>query len=165
MASQAPGHASHARSAIARFGLRYLAVLLLTGIGAIHLQQYFAVYYRVIPVIGPLFAANFALAVVLAAALAAPLGRLPRHGRDLLALTALGGACFAAGVIIGVEISEFGTLFGFHEHGYRLAISLSLAFEAATLLTLVIFLILEIRGHSRGQRPARHSVMPRPDTA
>jgi hypothetical protein len=165
MASRAPERASTTSSVIARSGLRYLAVLLLLGIGAIHLQQYFAVYYRVIPVIGPLFAASFALAVVLAAALAAPLERIPSIGRGLVVLTALGGACFAAGVIIGLEISEFASLFGFHEHGYRPAISLSLAFEAASLVALVLFMILQIRARARGRRPGQHAATSRPDTA
>lgn len=154
--STAPG------GALARRGLRYLAALLLLGIGALHLQQYVAVYYRVIPVIGPLFAANFALAIVLAAALAAPLGRIPRLGRALLLLVALGGACFAAGTLIGLEISEFGTLFGFHEHGYRPAVSLSVAFEAATIITLVVFLILELRAQGPDHRPGRHRATSRP---
>jgi hypothetical protein len=157
--------ATPARGALARRGLRYCAVLLLLGIGAVHLQQYVAVYYRVIPVIGPLFAANFALAIVLAAALAAPLARIPRLGRALLLLVALGGACFAAGTLIGLEISEFATLFGFHEHGYRTALTLSVAFEAATIITLVVFLILELRAQAPDHRPARHRATTRPDAS
>jgi hypothetical protein len=125
---------------ITRVGLRSLAVLLLLAAGATHLYEYLADYYRVIPVIGDLFAAGFALAVVLAAAVAAPLELVPRLGRPLHILAVLGGIGFPAGLIIGLELSEFGTLFGFHEHGYWFAVSLSLAFEAATILTLAGYL-------------------------
>jgi hypothetical protein len=113
--------------------------LLLLGIGAIHLQQYFAVYYDVIPVIGPLFAANFALATLLGLSLLAPAERFFPVGRELLGLAALGGIGFSLGTIIGLAISESSTLFGFHEHGYRLAIVLSLAFEVAAVLALASY--------------------------
>jgi len=136
-------------SAITRRGLRYLSALLLFGIGAVHLQQYFGVYYRVIPVIGPLFAANFAIAVLLGLALLIPLERIPRIGRPLLILTSAGAIAFAVGVIAGLELSEFGTLFGFHENGYRFAITLSLALEAAVVLLLSAFLALEAKATSR----------------
>ena len=55
---------------------RYLGALLLIAAGAVHLQQYFGVYYRVIPVIGPLFVANFAIGLALGLALLAPIERL-----------------------------------------------------------------------------------------
>lgn len=145
-----------------RRGLRYLSALLLFAVGAVHLQQYFAVYYRVIPVIGVLFVTNFAVAVLLGLALLAPLERIPRLGRPLLTLAALGGIGFAAGTIIGLALSETGTLFGFHEHGYRLAITLSLALEAATIILLAVFLTLQAKA-------ATHSVTttptPRPQTS
>lgn len=116
---------------------RFLGALLLIGSGAVHLQQYFAVYYEVIPVIGPLFLANFALALALGLLLLAPIGRL---GSWAPALVAAGGIIFAAGTIIGLEISEFGTLFGFHEHGYRPAIVLSIIFEGAAIVLLASYL-------------------------
>lgn len=125
--------------------LRYPAALALFGVGATHLQQYFAVYYRVIPVIGDLFAATFAVAVVLGLALLVPLERIGRFGRPLLALVALGGIGFAAGTIIGLGLSEAGTLFGFHEHGYRLAIILSIALEAVTVILLAAFLAVQVK--------------------
>lgn len=124
---------------------RYLGAVLLLGVGAVHLQQYVGVYYRVIPVIGPLFAANFALGVILGASLLAPVERL---GRPLPVLAALGGIGFAAGSIIGLEISEYGTLFGFHEHGYRTAIVLSIALEGAAVVSLAAYLLLHARARS-----------------
>jgi hypothetical protein len=139
-------------------GARYLGALLLIATGVVHLQQYFAVYYRVIPVIGPLFAANFAIGLLLGLLLLAPLGRAGRAGRALQLLAALGGIAFAAGTIIGLEISETGTLFGFHEHGYRAAIVISIAVEAAAIVTLAAFLLLAWRDRTAsygGRRAAR----------
>jgi hypothetical protein len=117
---------------------RYVGALCLVAAGAVHLQQYYAVYYRVIPVIGPLFVANFAIAVVLGVALLAP---VPHRAPGLHTAAAIGGILFAAGTIIALEISEDGTLFGFHEHGYRAAIVVSIVFEAAAIVSLATYLI------------------------
>lgn len=141
---------------------RYLGALLLIAVGAVHLQQYFSVYYRVIPVIGPLFVANFAIGLALGLALLAPIERL---GNWAPALAAAGGVLFAAGTIIGLEISESGTLFGFHEHGYRLAIILSIAFEGAAIVLLGAYLMggrREWRAPRQVGRPLRPA-MPAPD--
>lgn len=143
-----------------RRALRYLSALLLFGVGAIHLQQYFGVYYRVIPVIGDLFAANFAIAVVLGVALLPPIERIPRFGRPVPALVALAGIGFAAGTIIGLGISESGTLFGFHENGYRLAITVSIALEAAAMVTLGAFLFLQARTTTLPNATMRSARLP-----
>jgi hypothetical protein len=127
---------------------RYLGALFLLGTGAIHLEQYFAAHYQVIPVIGPLFAANFALAVVLGLSLLAPAERMFSAGRALLALAALGGIVFAIGTIVGLEVSEVSTLFGFHEQGYRALIILSIAFEGAAILSLAAYLAQLGRGRA-----------------
>lgn len=132
---------------------RYLAALLLIAAGAVHLQQYFGVYYRVIPVISPLFVANFAIGLALGLALLAPIERL---GIWAPALAAVSGIVFAVGTIIGLEISESGTLFGFHEHGYRLAIILSIVFEGAAIVLLGAYLLglpREWRAWYAGQTP------------
>lgn len=131
---------------------RYLAAVLLIAAGAVHLQQYFAVYYRVIPVIGPLFVANFAIAVLLGLALLAPIERL---GRWLPPLAAAGGIGFAAGTIIALQISESGTLFGFHEHGYRTAIVLSIAFQGAAIVLLASYLAAVALRRAAGRRSSR----------
>ena len=117
---------------------RYVGALSLIATGAVHLQQYYAVYYRVIPTIGPLFLVNFALGVALGVALLAP---LPHRAPDLHRLAAIGGIAFAAGTIIGLAISENGTLFGFHEHGYRPAIVVSVVAEAVAIMSLAAYLI------------------------
>ncbi|GAA2133765.1 hypothetical protein [Actinomadura napierensis] len=136
---------------LAPAALRGLAALLLFGVGAVHLYEYFADYYRVIPIIGDLFAANFASAVVLGLSLLAPLGSLPLVrslpllGRAPHALVALGGIVFLLGTIIGLILSEQGTLFGFHEYGYRSTVWLALALESAAVVVLAAYLALEAR--------------------
>ncbi len=140
-----------APSARARRVLRCLGALLLFGVGAVHLQQYLVVGYRAIPVIGGLFAANVVTAGLLGLALLAPLERIPRCGRPLLTLTALGGIGLAAGTLIGLLLAEAGTVFGFHEEGYRLAIKLSLVLEAAAIVVLAAFLTLHARADSSGR--------------
>lgn len=55
-------------------------------------------------------------------------------------LAAAAGIAFAAGTIISLQISESASLFGFHEHGYRTAIVLSIAFEAAAIVLLTGYL-------------------------
>jgi hypothetical protein len=130
---------------------RYVGALSLMAAGAVHLQQYYAVYYRVIPVIGPLFVANFVVAVVLGVALLAPV----RHrAPGLRSLAAIGGILFAAGTIIALAISESRTLFGFHEHGFRAAIVVSIALEAAAIVSLAAYLISS-RASASGN-PAEH---------
>jgi hypothetical protein len=125
---------------------RILAAAFIVASGVVHLQQYYGVYYRVIPVIGPLFLADFVLALVIGLALLVPLDRV---SRTLGTLASLGAAAFAAGAIIGLEISESGTLFGFHEHGYRLAVVLSIVFEGAAIVLLVANLAARSRGRGR----------------
>ena len=129
---------------------RYVGAVLLIASGIVHLQQYFGVYYRVIPVIGPLFVANFVIALLLGLALLAPLDRL---GRWVTKLAAVGGVLFAAGSIVALEISEHGTLFGFHEHGYRLAVVLSIVFEGLAIVALA--------GYLASGRPTANSVATR----
>lgn len=146
-------------TAAARRAVRYVSAALLFGIGALHLQQYFVVYYRVIPVIGDLFVANFAIAVVLGLALLAPIERIPRFGPPLFVLVALAGIGFAVGVIIGVETSEYATLFGFHENGYRTAITVSLVLEGAAIVALSVLSAL----HLPGPPPARLHGGSRPE--
>jgi len=134
-----------------RHVLRYTGVLLLFGIGAVHMYEYLADYYRVIPTIGDLFVLNVVAAVVLGLALASPLRSpagvrsVPVLGRAPHVLVALGAAVFALGAIIGLLISEQASLFGFHEYGYRTGIVLALALEGAAVVALLGFAALELR--------------------
>jgi hypothetical protein len=129
---------------------RFFGALMLIATGAVHLEQYFAVHYQVIPLIGPLFLANFAIGLVLGLTLLAPIERLARW---LGALAALGGIVFAAGTIIALEIAEMSTLFGFREHGYRVAIILSIVFEGAAIVGLVAYLFALPGARVRPRRP------------
>ncbi|HKE73421.1 MAG TPA: hypothetical protein VKB57_07385 [Acidimicrobiales bacterium] len=121
---------------------RYVGALALIVTGVMHLQQYYGVYYRVIPTIGPLFLVNFVVGVALGLVLLAPLGQ---RAPEVHHLAAIGGIVFAAGTIIALAVSENRTLFGFHEHGYRAAIVISLAAEAVAIVSLAAYLVASRR--------------------
>jgi hypothetical protein len=140
--------------------LRLTGALLLFGVGAIHLYEYLADGYRDVPTIGWLFLLNFAGAVALGLLLMAPLGWLPgirsapAIGWAAYGLLALGGIVLSAGTIIGLMISETGTLFGYQEGGYRTVIKVSLALESAAVVVLAAYLALEV-GRLRRRSAAR----------
>jgi len=113
--------------------LRMLGALAVLGVGAVHLEQYFAVHFNVVPVIGPLFALNFAGAAVITLGLLLPLGRLHLP-------LALGGIGLAATSFVFLFISERQPLFGFEDYGYRAAIVIALAAEAAAVVLLAGYL-------------------------
>jgi hypothetical protein len=117
---------------------RCVGAVALIATGVVHLQQYFGVYYRVIPMIGPLFLVNFVLGVALGLVLLAP---LQHRSPEVHRLAAIGGIVFAAATLVGLGASENGTLFGFHEHGYRAAIVLSIVFEALAIVSLGAYLV------------------------
>jgi hypothetical protein len=117
------------RSGRAETVLRVLGAVAVLVVGAVHLEQYFAVHYNVVPVIGPLFVLNFAGAVLIALGLLLPFGRL--H-----ILLALGGIGLAATSFVFLFVSEHQQLFGFEEYGYRAAIIVALAAEAAAVALL-----------------------------
>jgi MFS family permease len=126
--------------------LRYLGAAALLGVGIDHIQQYYGALYSTIPTIGTLFALNFVSAVVLAAGLVAPLERwLPRRGRALHGLLAVGGIGVAAGSLVALFVSEQTPIFGFREVGYRQAIVVSIVLEAATVLLLGAYLVERAR--------------------
>jgi hypothetical protein len=125
---------------LARLG-RYLGALALLGVGVDHIEQYYVDFYSAVPTIGTLFALNFASATLLSLGLVAPVNRIAgRRAPAVLALLAIGGIGIAAGSLAGLLVSENGGLFGFMEHGYRGAIVLSIALEAATIALLGLFL-------------------------
>jgi hypothetical protein len=113
--------------------LRIAGALALLLVGAVHLEQYFSVHFKVIPVIGPLFLLNFVGAAAIAAGLLLPLRRL--H-----ALFALGGIAMGLASIVFLEISEHRPLFGFEDYGYRPAIVIALIAEALTAVFLSVYL-------------------------
>ena len=118
--------------------LRALGALAVLAVGAVHLEQYFGVHFNVVPVIGPLFVLNFAGAATIALGLLLPLGRL--H-----VLLALGGIGLAATSFVFFFISERRPLFGFQDYGYRPAIIIALAAEAAAVVLLGGYLVSRSR--------------------
>jgi hypothetical protein len=121
--------------------LRTLGALAVLVVGAVHLQQYFADYFSVVPIIGPLFVLNFAGATVIGLGLLVPAARL----RLLHVLLALGGIGLAATSFVFLFISEHQPLFGFQDYGYRAGIVIALAAEAAAVVALAAYLVLHAR--------------------
>jgi len=113
--------------------LRVLGSATLLVVGAVHLEQYIGVHFRVIPVIGPLFLLNFIGSVVVAVGLLLPLRRL--HP-----LLALGGIGMSLTSIVFLLLSHTRPLFGFEDYGYRPAIVIALVAEGATALLLGAYL-------------------------
>lgn len=64
------------------------------------------------------------------------------------------------GTIAGLQISEFATLFGFHEAGYHTAIVLSLVFEGAAAVLLGVFLLAHQQAGARYLHRDRDSTEP-----
>ena len=118
-----------------------LGALSLLAMGAVHLHEFFAEYYRVVPIIGPLFALNFAGATAIGLLLLRPFWR----NRAIDSLLALGGIAMAVCSIVFLLVSEHRAIFGFVEYGYRPAILVSLAAEAATTVFLGGYLEMLLR--------------------
>jgi hypothetical protein len=134
----------------------------LIAVGVVHLEQWSSDYYRVVPVIGPLFLLNFIGAVGLALLLLAPTGAIVdrlagRGGPPVVALAAIGAVALAASSFVFLLISEHTTLFGFHEYGYRTAVVVALATEAASSVLLLAYLA--------GAWRARHATQGRGSNA
>ena len=122
---------------------RYLGAVSILVVGAIHIQQYYDDYFRVVPTIGTLFLLSFIGATIVGVVLFAPVRRLgDRLGNLVLAVAALGAIGIALGTLVSLLISEYVPLFGFMESGYRPAIVLTLAFDALTTVLLGVFLLI-----------------------
>jgi hypothetical protein len=137
--------------------LRAGSALTLLVVGGLHYQQYRYAFYSSVPTIGPLFLVNFIAATALGLFLLVPVrSRRGRLGKLLDQLAALAGIGVAAGALAALLISEHTPLFGFMEHGYRFAIVLAIASEAAAIAVLTLFLIrvrTDVRASGAG--PAR----------
>jgi hypothetical protein len=121
--------------------LRTLGAIAVLVIGAVHLYEYVADHFNVVPIIGPLFALNFAGATVIGIGLLIPAARL----RVVHVLLALGGIGLAATSFVFLFVSEHQPLFGFEDYGYRAAIVIALAAEAAAVVTLGAYLAIRMR--------------------
>ncbi len=132
----------------------------LLAVGGIHLEQYTAGHFSVVPTIGTLFLLNFIAATVLGLWLLVPFGRGGDRRWRLLADAgvAVAGIGVAGGALVALLISETQPLFGFMEDGYRLEIVIALVSEAAAIIALGAFLVLAA-ARARG---LRGSPGPRP---
>jgi hypothetical protein len=129
------------RSIIAR-ALRYLGALAVLATGVAHIEQYAVDDYSTVPTIGTLFLLNFIAAVVIAVGLIAPLRQLTGGYTDVVrAVLAVAGIGLAVLSLAALFISESSGLFGFVEHGYRMAIVVAIAAEVAATVLLVAFLV------------------------
>ena len=136
-------HKASSRRRIAGEIARYLGAVSILVVGAIHAQQYYDAYFRVVPTIGTLFLLSFIGAGVVGTVLFAPVRRLGgRLGDLILSLAALGAIGIALGTLVSLLISEYMPLFGFMESGYRLAIVLTLIFDGLTTAFLGFFLLV-----------------------
>jgi hypothetical protein len=126
--------------------------LALLVVGGIHLQQYTAGHFSVVPTIGTLFLLNFIAATVLGLWLLVPVRRGGyRRGRFVVDVAvAVAGIGVAGGALVALLISETQPLFGFMENGYRLEIVIALASAAAAIVLLGAFLALAV---TRARRP------------
>jgi hypothetical protein len=128
------------RSIIARAAL-YLGAVAVLATGVLHIHEYYDQSYSTIPTTGTLFFLNFMSAVLVAAGLVAPLSRVAGRYADAVRATfALGGIGIAVLSLAGLLVSESSGLFGFVEHGYRMAFVLAIVAEVAAVVFLVIYL-------------------------
>jgi hypothetical protein len=129
------------RSIVART-FRYLGALAVLATGVAHIEQYAVDNYSTVPTIGTLFLLNFISAIVIAVGLIAPLRRVAGRYTDLVrAVIAVSGIGLGVLSLAALFVSERSGLFGFVEHGYRMAIVISIAVEVAAVVFLVAFLL------------------------
>jgi hypothetical protein len=121
---------------------RYLGALAVLATGVAHIEQYAVDSYSTVPTIGTLFLLNFIAAIVIAVGLIAPLSRIAgRYSDAVRAVFAVGGIGLGVLSLAALFVSESGGLFGFVEHGYRMAIVVAIVAEAAASLFLAAFLL------------------------
>lgn len=137
----AQGWLTMRRRSVIAVAARYIGALAVLAIGVDHIEQYYVDNYSTVPTIGTLFFLNFVSAVLVSALLIAPLGRIAGRYTDAVrAVIALGGIGVAVLSLAALFVSETTGLFGFVEHGYRMAIALAIVAEVAATVLLVIFL-------------------------
>jgi hypothetical protein len=149
---------------IATIGLvRAAGGVALLAVGAVHLEQYTAGHFSVVPTIGSLFLVNFVAATVLGLWLLVPVRGGYRPVRLAFdSAVALAGLGVAAGAFVALLISEAQPLFGFMEQGYRIEIIIALASEAVAIVLLSVFVGLAYRraANRRGQSDQAPGVSP-----
>jgi hypothetical protein len=134
----------------------YLGALAVLATGVAHIEQYAVDNYSTVPTIGTLFLLNFIAAIVIAVGLIAPLRRFTgRYTDGIRTVFAVGGIGLGVGSLAGLFISETTGLFGFVEHGYRMAIVVAIVVEAAAVVFLVAFLVANGTGLQRIRTSSR----------
>ena len=129
------------RSIIAQAS-RYIGALAVLATGVAHFEQYAVDDYSSVPTIGTLFLLNFIAAIAIAVGLIVPLGRIAgRYADAVRAVIAVGGIGLGVLSLVALFVSETSGLFGFVEHGYRMAIVSAIVAEAAAAVFLIIFLV------------------------
>ena len=137
-----PGRLSTRHRSTIAHASRFLGALAILATGIDHIEQYAVDNYSTVPTIGTLFLLNFIAAVVVAVGLVAPLGQIAGRYTDAVrALVAVAGIGLGVLSLAALFISESTGLFGFVEHGYRMAIVVAIAAEVAAPLFLVAFLL------------------------
>jgi hypothetical protein len=143
------------RSIIAQASL-YLGALAVLATGVAHIEQYAVDNYSTVPTIGTLFLLNFISAIVIAIGLIAPLRRTTGRYTDAIrAVFAVGGIGLGVFSLAGLFVSESSGLFGFVEHGYRMAVVVAIAVEVAATVCLVAFLIANGTGLQKTRSSSR----------
>jgi hypothetical protein len=123
-------------------GFRYLGALAVLATGVAHIEQYAVDNYSTVPTIGTLFLLNLIASVVIAIGLIAPLRRVTGRYTDAVrAVFAVSGIGLAVLSLAALFVSESSGLFGFVEHGYRMAIVVAIAVEAVAIVSLIAFLV------------------------
>jgi hypothetical protein len=137
--------------------LRRLGAITLLIVGAVHLQQYVAGDYSVLPTIGPLFLLNAIGAGIVAIGLLAPIERmLEDRQADLVAgLLTVVSLAIAMGSLVALFIAESRPLFGFMEDGYDMPILIAIVAEVLTTILLVPVAVRNLQGAASGDRPPR----------
>jgi hypothetical protein len=137
-----PARLATQRRSIVGGAFRYLGAFAILATGVVHIGEYAGDNYSTVPTIGTLFLLNFVASIVIAIGLIAPLRRVAGRYTDLVrAVIAVGGIGLAVLSLAGLFVSETTGLFGFVEHGQRMAIVVAIVVEVAATVFLVAFLV------------------------
>jgi hypothetical protein len=144
------------RRSIVALTFLYLGALAVLATGVAHIEQYTVDDYSTVPTIGTLFLLNLVASIVSAVGLIAPLRRVTGRYTDAIrAVFAVGGIGLGVLSLAALFVSESSGLFGFVEHGYRMAIVVAIVAEVAATVFLVAFLLANGTGLQEIRRSSR----------
>jgi hypothetical protein len=131
--------------------------------GVARIEQYSVDNYSTVPTIGTLFFLNFVAAIVVAVGLVAPVRRITgRYTGAVRAIVAVGGIGLGVLSLAALFVSESSGLFGFVEHGYRMAIVVAIVAETAATVFLATFLLAHGMGLQRDHQTGAVRAAARP---